>query len=481
MRNGAPEGYLTYPASPKKLYDKPPASGGTISILKNGDVPLPAPVDKNVYWQELNKRVGAELKITQLASDYSAKLATTIAGGDLPDMLRLPAQAHMLDLLKAKFQDLSPWLAGDKIKDYPSLAAQPSWGWPGAVYGDGIWGIQWCFGSLAGSENRIRQDIFDELGVKPQLSNGQDLLDLCAALTDDKRNRWAIGDLNSSAVAMVKEMVGVPNGWRVDGGKFTADYETDEYKEMLDQVNKIWKKGYVYPDASTTLVRGQELFLAGQAAMLRQAYTNWPFLANRGSATDKNFKQSGLILPKWDGGGQAAHFLTSGYTTMLVLKKASDERIEELLRVLDWFAAPFGSEEYLFIEFGVPDRDYKLTGSDPISTATGTNECRNMFMTYIAGAPLPLYSAGLPDETKAQYDELGKLMDVTVPLPTAGLYSETALGAGQTVTKNITDLQNDILSGRKPLSAWDGGVRSWRSAGGDKMRSEYEEAYAAAH
>jgi len=43
----------------------------------------------------------------------------------------------------------------------------------------------------------------------------------------------------------------------------------------------------------------------------------------------------------------------------------------------------------------------------------------------------------------------------------------------------MANLQLDIVAGRKPVSAWDAGVKSWQSGGGDKIRSEYEAAYAA--
>jgi putative aldouronate transport system substrate-binding protein len=481
LDNGTPAGYSAYPASPKQVYSEVPAKGGTISFLKNGDVPLPLPKSKNQWWQELDKRVGASMEITQVASDYAAKLSTTIAGGDLPDYVQMvQSYPHLPDVMKAKFQDLSPWLAGDAIKQFKSLASIPTYGWRAANFNGGIWGIPWAFGSLVGSENRARQDILDDVGFDGNLSNGDDFLALCKEVTDVKHSRWALGDLQTSTATMALEMAGAPNAWKVENGKFTRSFETDEYKRGLSLANQIWKAGYVYPDVSGDLVKGQTYLMAGKAVLLRQAYTNWPSLAIRG-ADDPKFRQGGIILPKWDGGGQAGHFLSSGVYTFTALKKASDDRIKELLTVLDWFATPFGSEEYLFTRYGIPDRDYKLKGSDPVETDTGVNECKNMIASYYATNPAPLYIAGLADQTKAQYEEISKLMKVTVPLPTVGLFSDTQLSTGATIDKNMANLQLDIISGRKPVSAWDGGVKSWRSAGGDKIRSEYEQAYAANH
>ena len=43
---------------------------------------------------------------------------------------------------------------------------------------------------------------------------------------------------------------------------------------------------------------------------------------------------------------------TLGYS---VLKQASPDRIKEMLRILNWLAAPVGSQEYLLMNYGVKD------------------------------------------------------------------------------------------------------------------------------
>jgi putative aldouronate transport system substrate-binding protein len=70
---------------------------------------------------------------------------------------------------------------------------------------------------------------------------------------------------------------------------------------------------------------------------------------------------------------------------------------------------------------------------------------------------------------------------VNFPYATAGLYSATSNTTGTVVNNNIESLVGDIVQGRKPLSAWDDGVKQWRSKGGDQMRKEYEEQHAARH
>jgi putative aldouronate transport system substrate-binding protein len=70
---------------------------------------------------------------------------------------------------------------------------------------------------------------------------------------------------------------------------------------------------------------------------------------------------------------------------MTAMKKTSPDRVEELLRIHDWIASPFGTEEYLFVEYGSEGRDYRLDGTDPILTETGNNEVQRMLVDNLAG------------------------------------------------------------------------------------------------
>jgi putative aldouronate transport system substrate-binding protein len=477
---GVPAAYFSYPASPPKLYTSPPLSNATISVLKEGDLGLPATLGKNPWWQQLNTRIGADMKITQIQEeDYQPKLTTSIAGGDLSDLTQMfPNWPHLPDVLKAKFQDLSPWLSGDSITKYPNLAAIPTSAWRNVALAGGLWGVPWPFG-LPGSTLRARQDIVDKLGVSIDISNGQEYIKMCKELTDPKQHRWAL-NLISGTLTDVSEMVGAPNAWRVEDGKFTRSFETDEFTQALGIVQSLWKSGYIYPDSIGSTNAYEQWFISGSTVLLRDAYTNWAGIANR-AASVPGFKQAGVVLPKWDGGGQAAHYENSGMYTFTALKKADDQRIEQILTALNWFASPFGSDEFLFLRYGIPTRDYTLKGSDPIETTIGTNECQAMEISYLATGPGPIYIAGQPQLTKDLYGYLKQLMQVTVPLPTVGLFSDSQLTSGAVIDKNANSAATDIIVGRKPLSSWANAVKAWQNGGGETIRKEYESAYASAH
>src|SRR6185437_8543854 len=68
-------------------------------------------------------------------------------------------------------------------------------------------------------------------------------------------------------------------------------------------------------------------------------------------------------------------FLTGGYLGATALKKPSPDRIKELLGILNYLAAPFGSAEDLLLTSGVDGVDYTLDPKgNPVLTKQGNSD-----------------------------------------------------------------------------------------------------------
>ncbi|MDE3077162.1 MAG: hypothetical protein KGJ86_17230, partial [Chloroflexota bacterium] len=98
---------------------------------------------------------------------------------------------------------------------------------------------------------------------------------------------------------------------------------------------------------------------------------------------------------------------------------------------------------------------------------------------YITQAPPTLFKAGAPEYPKIIQDGERAMLASGIADPTVGYYSPTDSGKGTSLTHKMIDAFNDIVSGRRSLSDYDQLVKDWRSAGGDKIRTEYQEAIAA--
>src|SRR5262249_44830697 len=62
--------------------------------------------------------------------------------------------------------------------------------------------------------------------------------------------------------------------------------------------------------------------------------------------------------------------------------------------------------------------------------------------------------------------------------PTVGLYSAANQKMGFSIQTQLADGLIDIIAGRRPMTDYDQLVSTWRSAGGDTIRTGPERAYA---
>jgi putative aldouronate transport system substrate-binding protein len=149
---------------------------------------------------------------------------------------------------------------------------------------------------------------------------------------------------------------------------------------------------------------------------------------------------------------------------------------------MDWLASPFGTDTWQFVNFGIKDRDYNVANGQPVLTNTGRNELHFLALSYIANSPPTLFYGGEGAYAKAQYDYMtAAAKNGLVVNPAYGLYAPSQGSLAAPMAKVISDGYSDIVQGRKKLADWDNVVSQWRKAGGDQVRKEYEQAYAATH
>src|SRR5438874_10970147 len=82
-----PDGYIAYPKSPFQSVATPPGDGGDVTVAGEAFTPL-IPLEQNTLWQQLNKALNANLKLTLAPfADWAfGKFQALVAGGQLPDI-----------------------------------------------------------------------------------------------------------------------------------------------------------------------------------------------------------------------------------------------------------------------------------------------------------------------------------------------------------------------------------------------------------
>lgn len=479
--NGVPDGFLKYPANAPHVAKTPPGDGSTVSSFVQTFSPLAPAVGSNKYWQALNKAMNVNLDMRVVASaDYNDKLNTLIAGGDLPDLVQLRGTINELpNILEAKFADLSPYLGGSAAEEYPFLANLANVFWSTTcVYNGGLFGIP-VPRSTMGALTYLRSDLAAARGVDPNPGSYADFEKLCAGLTDTRHNRWALADADA-AFFFIQQMMGVGNNWQYRNGKLTNTAELPETKQALSDTAKLVKAGYVHPDSFAAATQDlttnyKQWFNSGAAAIDFDNYTAWPqwYVQN---VSGPGFRVSGLMPPDYDSGSKAVTWGGNPTFNLTGFKKASEKRLRALLKVCNWIAAPFGTAEYLLRAYGAEGVDWTFKNGDPTPTTLGNAEVPGLSVRYIADSPQVLYYPGQAQSTRDAFAFITKALPKAQADPTIGVYSQTYAAKSALLANQLTDARHAVMRGQQPVSSWDDAVKAWRSAGGDQMRTEFQQA-----
>ncbi|TCC51474.1 extracellular solute-binding protein [Kribbella pittospori] len=473
---GSADGFLHYPQNPPKSVDGRPGDGAPITAMLAIFYPAWPAASENAAWSYLNEQLGSELQIQQVPSpDYVARFATTIAGNDLPAVMQVGKVARLPELMKAKFVDLTKYLSGDAVKKYPNLANIPSEAWPAGVFNNAIYGIPTTRGMWQSSVLFNRSDLIKAKGLDAgQIASFDDLFSLCKELTDSKNSVWALA---TPPIGYIRQMLKMPNVWRLDGGKLTNAYEVPEQEEVLNACIKLWKAGVVHPDAfALNSEQTRQFFIGGRTLICGGNYQAWSRF-HREHKPGTSFDLDALPLPGYSGGQGTFHLAEPAYSVGGI-SKGNEDRVETILKVWNYLAAPFGSAEYLAAIYGQSGPDYTLNGSDPVQTARGLRE--QLLLTPLVAAPGVAYYPNDSQVTEKTHAHMKKMANTNaIQNPALYQYSETASAKGGELNKRMDSDFNDIIQGRKKISDWAKSVASWRSGGGDRIRTELEAAMSA--
>ncbi|HEV7662334.1 MAG TPA: extracellular solute-binding protein, partial [Chloroflexota bacterium] len=429
------DGYNNYPRNPARaLPSEPPGRGGTVTSLTVGVLPPHAPLDQNAAWQEINKRLGVDFKFDVVPnSDYAAKMATVMAGGDPPDLLFFYYQQQTAittvpgvpQYLQAQAADLTPYLAGDAIKDYPHLAAIPTYAWKnsGSVYKGRVQMVPRPFYS-EGFVLLKNDAIWDrEIGKDTVPKNADDWKRILQTLNRPTENRYAMGTSNDFGINSYASIFGAPNVWRLDsGGRLIRNYETPEYREAVAFAREQYAAGLYHPNtlqwASGVVARPD--FVAGRFVIGIDGFaTAWAEPWRRARAATPAYDITTVPLFAAHDGQKPQHFVNAGHFGATALKKASSpDRVKELLRILNWLAAPFGSEEDLLLTAGVEGTDYHLDANgNPVLTERGNPDAAYLPFKYVAQHRPVLYLPDIPQYAQVLHETEKRLLPNAVADP----------------------------------------------------------------
>ncbi len=471
--NGSTAGFTSIPSELVQAFDAPPGAGGTFTAMTPlwGAIP---PSTGNQYYDGVNAAIGStiEFQISD-GNTYGDKLAAVLASErDVPDWVCIPTwniPPRFDQAVESLFEDLTPFLAGDAIEAYPHLANIPTDVWKFCVFNGKLKALPFP-GEIITDAIFYRDDIFEAEGITEQPTSAAELLELCDQLTGG--GRWAANDLWNSATLIH----GVVPRWRIeDDGTLTHRCETEEYRAALEWNAALFAQGSVHPDAvADNSGDAKARFEAGEVLISNDGVGGWHEALARQLGSNPGYSQRPFTPFAHDGGTPV---LWKGNPANIIsFLKASDDkaRIEELLTVANFLAAPFGTAEYALINYGVEGVHFDY-GDDglPVPTALAATELQP---TYIFLADPPVVN------TKVQYP--GYVEAFCTWMADAAQYVQDPAFFGMQITEPsqfgslnqpLEDLEKDISRGRRSIGDLDAAIETWRSSGGEELRQFYQD------
>ncbi|HEX7350911.1 sugar ABC transporter substrate-binding protein [Brachybacterium sp.] len=474
-KNGSTPGYTTYPEELPQTVDSPPGSGSSFELM----VPTWSAVQSNLdndYTRALDEALGATLSYQMTTgNDYGDKQAAVFASpDDVADWVSVfgwNPPPRFSQAVESVFQDLTPFLGGDKISQWPNLANLPTTAWEFGVFGGKLYGIP-VQGEIVTDAIFYRADIFDSLGLDAPAS-AEEFLEVCRELTDPGANRWATNDLNVGAPNL---MFGAPPAWRLDDGVLVYRWETQEYRDALEFQISLFENDLVHPDVVADSGDAKQRFESGQVAIHYDGIGAWGESTKRVQASNPDYRQ----VPMSDlsaSGSDPVRYAGNAANFFSFLKKSDDTaRIEELLGIANYLAAPFGTKEWELVNFGTEGVHFERgEGGVPEATEMLADQHPGVLSTLVTG-PVAKFDFEDPDHVREYCEWMAGETEHMVEDPFYG-YQVPRPAEYASLDQPMYDLEKDVVRGRKSMDDFDAAVETWRSSGGDRMREYYQGVY----
>lgn len=489
---GVPDAYTKVP-KPFKSVDNVPGSGGKVTAMVMTYSSPPPAKDSNKYWQGLDQRLGVSWEpILVPNSTYGEKATAIIASGDIPDLFYLNFNQTLSPLAKfvqqGAFLDLTPYVTGDALKEYPHLAVMADFMWEATKLDGKIYGVP-CPNSPVGQIPFLRNDWSKKLiGGDPTDSKSTHEMLVGMSKSDPdgngKADTWGLGRYGTTwDMGLMNAIFRVPNNWKVNDGSFVNMVETDEYRQSVTFMRQLYADGAYHPDsAAMQYEQALQLFQSGRTGL--HVDGGAVYGKDGYNETIRKYQPNAsveyLVPYGHDGGKGVTYNLPGifGFTAIPATVGKDEKRVHELLSIFNWLSAPFGSEEWLFKSHGLEGVHFNYNDAGtPINTDLYDKE--NGGLTgYIGGSLLVNFVDTQPELGPVMTDIAKKTYAIGIPDPSANLFSPAAIQKGPSSSQVVTDALTSIITGRDDISKLDGMISDWKSRGGDNIRKEYEEAYA---
>ncbi|MGP3972354.1 extracellular solute-binding protein [Streptomyces sp. 6N223] len=469
--SGSSPGYTRWIPQEELGVSVPNPRGGGAELTAMTPLWGTPPRPGNPFWTAMDEGIGVRMTWqVQDGNVYGDKLAATLASSDIADLVCIPEwelNGQIPQAISSRFADLGPHLSGDKVLDYPNLAAIPTEAWEPAIFGGALRGLPMPMNPEETVMPFYRQDIFETNGWSPP-TNAQEFIDFAKDITSPRNRVWACEDMKWFGGIMY----GSPK-WELVNGRLINRVESELYLEALEWTRSVFEAGVVHPDAIAATGDPGVRFAAGEVMMFIGGNGAWYGSSVEQQKTNPDFRMGAFDFFAPDGGDPVLYRGNGSTIWTFVNKNLSEDRIRAALELANFTAAPYGTVEQRLKQWGVEGTHYTLEDGLPVRAEKGNAEVVPETYTFIC-SPGPFIA--FPDEPEIVEDWTA-WQKRNFPFTRDWLFSgrqiqEPARLSG--IDDGFEDLEDDVTRGRASIRDMRNAVDEWRRNGGDELRDFYQ-------
>ncbi|MEV5823124.1 extracellular solute-binding protein [Micromonospora harpali] len=479
----------------------------SFSILYNNHPNYPL---KNewLFWSELTKRTNVKLEpVAVPLSDYEQKRSLLVGAGDAP--LIIPKTYHPAENQFVSSGAILP--VSDYLDLMPNFKEKiDKWGLKPEI--DTLRQSDGKFYLLPGLHEKpwqeytvaVRTDILDEL-KQPVPKTWDELYTVLKAMkakypdSYPYSDRWSKPNPAGALLRIAGSSFGTQAGWSFQhstwdpaAGKFVYTGATEQYKQMIQYLNKLVTEGLLDPESFTQsdeaarqkLANGKSFVITSNAQTLVNDYR--PDLAK----TIPGAKLVNIPLPVGPAGEiNPASRLENG---VMISKKARDSKnFVAMMQFIDWLYysdagqefAKWGVEGTTFVKDAagkpMPAPDVDMIGLNPKGTKHLQKDFGFANGVFAYGGKLDLVQSFFsPEELEFQkVMNTRKPVEVPPPAPLTDAEREQ-VSLWETPLKDyVTQNTLKFILGQRPLTEWDAYVGELKAKNADQYIEVVNKAY----
>lgn len=459
-----------------------------------------APKDDCDIKKALEEKTGYKVNITWVPNpQYTDKFSITMASDQCPEIIVSGKGAATNSIVKKG----GFWKLDDYLKDYPNLMKMDKSIKANASFNGETYGI-YRIRDVARFATMIRKDWLDKLGLQ-EPKTLEEFTAMLKAFRDKDPDgngkndtygmiipKWA-GTNSFSPLDQMSVWFGAPNVMKVENGKLTPDFMTDEYMASLDYFKMLYDEGLMNKDfAVRETSKWDDDFVNGKAGVIvdtqTRTFNNAKKIAENNGKTDRDVDQwvtmiNNVTTPT--GGDKVLP--STGYSSMMMIPKQSVKDEKQLRKVLDFLDKLNSEDITILLQRGLEGKQYKVKGNEYVDITTGDPSIDNVnsndlnsfwqISPNVANYDLHKENKGTKLEKRGK-ELLAEGEKKMVVDQTASLISNVYATKGVQLTNIMADARIQYIAGQINKDGYKAAQKLWLTTGGQEYLDELEKLYA---